>query len=146
MNIVFDPIEEVLEEIRQGHLVIVTDDANRENEGDLDPGGRESNAGIDQFHDSLHVGRDLRSDGRQGSGPIGIAANDLRNTESMRTAYTISVDAKDGVTTGISAADRARTIRLLGGTGHGTSRSGPSRSCLPTPVQGWRRAPTCRAH
>src|SRR6267154_2349538 len=35
MNILFDPIEEVLEEIRQGHLVIVTDDAHRENEGDL---------------------------------------------------------------------------------------------------------------
>jgi len=41
----------------------------------------------------------------------------LRNTESMRTAYTISVDAKEGVTTGISAADRSRTIRLLSDPG-----------------------------
>src|SRR6202162_4721509 len=43
----------------------------------------------------------------------------VRNTESMRTAYTISADAKDGVTTGISAADRARTIRLLADSGTG---------------------------
>src|SRR6202030_4303465 len=43
----------------------------------------------------------------------------VRNTESMRTAYTISVDAKDGVTTGISAADRSRTIRLLADSGTG---------------------------
>jgi 3,4-dihydroxy 2-butanone 4-phosphate synthase/GTP cyclohydrolase II len=43
----------------------------------------------------------------------------VRNTESMRTAYTISADAKDGVTTGISAADRSRTIRLLADSGTG---------------------------
>ena len=45
--------------------------------------------------------------------PARHPADDPHNRERMRTAYTISVDARDGVTTGISAADRARTIRVL---------------------------------
>ena len=113
MNIVFDPIEEVLEEIRQGRLVIVTDDANRENEGDLILAAEKATPELINFmirytSGVLCVpmeGKDLDR--------LELPLMTVRNTESMRTAYTISVDAKDGVTTGISAADRSRTIRLL---------------------------------
>jgi 3,4-dihydroxy 2-butanone 4-phosphate synthase / GTP cyclohydrolase II len=113
MNIAFDPVEEVLEEIRQGRMVIVTDDANRENEGDLILAAEKATPELINFmirHTSgvLCVpmeGKDLDR--------LELPLMTVRNTESMRTAYTISVDAKEGVTTGISAADRSRTIRLL---------------------------------
>jgi len=113
MKIDFDPIDQVLLELRQGRMVIVTDDANRENEGDLILAAEKANPELINFmirHTSgvLCVpmeGRDLDR--------LELPLMTLRNTESMRTAYTISVDAKEGVSTGISAADRSRTIRLL---------------------------------
>jgi 3,4-dihydroxy 2-butanone 4-phosphate synthase/GTP cyclohydrolase II len=113
MNIEFDPIEEVLEEFRQGRMVIVTDDANRENEGDLILAAEKATPELINFmirctSGVLCVpmeGRDLDR--------LELPLMTIRNTESMRTAYTISVDAKEGVSTGISAADRSRTIRLL---------------------------------
>src|SRR6516225_2953587 len=113
MNIEFDPIDELLDELRQGRIVIVTDDANRENEGDLILAAEKATPERINFmirHTSgvLCVpmeGKDLDR--------LELPLMTLRNTESMRTAYTISVDAKEGVSTGISAADRSRTIRLL---------------------------------
>src|ERR1700756_2654202 len=113
MNIDFDSIEEVLDELREGRLVIVTDDANRENEGDLILAAEKATPELINFmirHTSgvlcvPMVGQDLDR--------LELPLMTVRNTESMRTAYTISVDAKEGVTTGISAADRTRTIRLL---------------------------------
>ena len=113
MNIEFDPIDELLDELRQGRIVIVTDDANRENEGDLILAAEKAtperiNFMIRYTSGVLCVpmeGKDLDR--------LELPLMTLRNTESMRTAYTISVDAKEGVSTGISAADRSRTIRLL---------------------------------
>src|SRR6201982_2270409 len=113
MKIEFDPIDKCLEEIRQGRLVIVTDDANRENEGDLILAAEKATPELINFmirytSGVLCVpmeGRDLDA--------LELPLITVRNTESMRTAYTISVDAKEGVSTGISAADRSRTIRLL---------------------------------
>ena len=113
MNIEFDPIDELLDELRQGHIVIVTDDANRENEGDLILAAEKATAERINFmirytSGVLCVpmeGKDLDR--------LELPLMTLRNTESMRTAYTISADAKEGVSTGISAADRSRTIRLL---------------------------------
>ena len=113
MNIEFDPIDELLDELRQGRIVIVTDDANRENEGDLILAAEKAiperiNFMIRYTSGVLCVpmeGKDLDR--------LELPLMTLRNTESMRTAYTISVDAKEGVSTGISAADPSRTIRLL---------------------------------
>jgi 3,4-dihydroxy 2-butanone 4-phosphate synthase/GTP cyclohydrolase II len=113
MNIEFDPIDELLDELRQGRIVIVTDDANRENEGDLILAAEKAtperiNFMIRYTSGVLCVpmeGKDLDR--------LELPLMTLRNTESMRTAYTISVDAKEGVSTGISAADRSRTVRLL---------------------------------
>ncbi|MBV8143092.1 MAG: bifunctional 3,4-dihydroxy-2-butanone-4-phosphate synthase/GTP cyclohydrolase II [Verrucomicrobia bacterium] len=113
MDIQFDPIDEVLEDFRQGRLVIVTDDANRENEGDLILAAEKATPELINFmirytSGVLCVpmeGKDLDR--------LELPLMTVRNTESMRTAYTISADAKEGVTTGISAADRSRTIRLL---------------------------------
>jgi 3,4-dihydroxy 2-butanone 4-phosphate synthase/GTP cyclohydrolase II len=110
---VFASIPEAIEEIRQGRIVIVVDDADRENEGDLIMAAervtpeaiafivRHSSGVIcmpvvGQRLDELEI-------------PLMVAAN----TDSRRTAFTISVDARAGVTTGISAADRARTIQAI---------------------------------
>jgi 3,4-dihydroxy 2-butanone 4-phosphate synthase/GTP cyclohydrolase II len=112
-NSPFDPIETGIADIRAGRMIIVTDDADRENEGDLImAAGKVSSAAIGFMI-------------RYTSGVICVSVPGGRldelqlplmvdtNTESMRTAFTVSVDAAQGVTTGISAPDRARTIRLL---------------------------------
>ena len=111
----FDSIEVVLAEIRAGRPVIVTDDANRENEGDLILAAEKATAETIAFlvkHTSGVICAPLE-------GPeldrleLPLMTPLEANAERMRTAYTISVDAAEGVSTGISAADRARTIRLL---------------------------------
>jgi len=113
MKTQFDPIEAVLADIRKGKIVIVVDDADRENEGDL------------IFAAEKATPQNLSFMVRYTSGVVCVPmeGGDLdrlnlplmtqQNLERMRTAYTISVDAARGVTTGISAADRARTIQLL---------------------------------
>jgi 3,4-dihydroxy 2-butanone 4-phosphate synthase / GTP cyclohydrolase II len=113
MDIVFDPIEEVLAEIRQGRLVIVTDDANRENEGDLILPAEKATPELINFMIRYTSGVICVPMEGKDLDRLELPLMTLRNTESMRTAYTISVDAKEGVSTGISAADRSRTIRLL---------------------------------
>jgi 3,4-dihydroxy 2-butanone 4-phosphate synthase/GTP cyclohydrolase II len=119
MNIEFDPIEEVLEEIRQGHLVIVTDDAHRENEGDLILAAEKATPELINFMIRYTSGVICVPMEGKDLDRLELPLMTVRNTESMRTAYTISVDAKNGVTTGISAADRSRTIRLLAEPGTG---------------------------
>jgi 3,4-dihydroxy 2-butanone 4-phosphate synthase/GTP cyclohydrolase II len=110
---VFASIQEAIEEIRQGRMVIVVDDADRENEGDLIMAAErvtpEAIAFIVRHSSGVIcmpvIGRRLD----ELEIPLMVAAN----TDSRRTAFTISVDARAGVTTGISAADRARTIQAI---------------------------------
>jgi len=113
MNIDFDPIDEVLEDLRQGRMVIVTDDANRENEGDLILPAEKATPELINFMIRYTSGVLCVPMEGHDLDRLELPLMTLRNTESMRTAYTISVDAKEGVSTGISAADRSRTIRLL---------------------------------
>jgi 3,4-dihydroxy 2-butanone 4-phosphate synthase/GTP cyclohydrolase II len=109
----FDPIDAVVADVAAGKLVIVTDDEGRENEGDLMMAAAKAtpetvNMMIRHARGLICVpttGAQLR---RLGIGPM---VHD--NRESHKTAFTISVDAAKGISTGISAADRARTISLL---------------------------------
>lgn len=109
----FDPIDEIIAEIRAGRMVIITDDEDRENEGDLVFAAELATPEMVAFmvrHTSgvicvPMVGEDLDR--------LEIPLMTAQNQERMRTAYTVSVDAAEGIATGISAADRARTIRLL---------------------------------
>jgi 3,4-dihydroxy 2-butanone 4-phosphate synthase/GTP cyclohydrolase II len=113
----FDAIEDVLTDVRAGRPVIVTDDAGRENEGDLIMAAEKATPESIAFmvrHTSGVIcvpmeGAELDR--------LDLPLMTKTNTERMRTAYTISVDAAHGVTTGISAADRAQTIRLLAAPG-----------------------------
>jgi 3,4-dihydroxy 2-butanone 4-phosphate synthase / GTP cyclohydrolase II len=113
MNVEFDPVEEVLEDVRQGKLVIVTDDAQRENEGDLILAAEKASPSLISFMIRYTSGVICVPMTGEDLDRLELPLMTVRNTESMRTAYTISADARDGVTTGISAADRARTIQLL---------------------------------
>jgi 3,4-dihydroxy 2-butanone 4-phosphate synthase/GTP cyclohydrolase II len=113
MNVEFDPIEKVLEDFRQGRLLIVTDDSNRENEGDLIAAAEKATPELVNF--MIRYTSGVLCVPMEGSDldRLDLPLMTLRNTEAMRTAYTISVDARQGVSTGISAADRSRTIQLL---------------------------------
>ena len=110
----FDPVEEAVAEIASGRMVIVTDDERRENEGDLIMAASLATAeavGIMIRHGSgiVCVATTAAELLRLGLGPM--VAN---NSDAHRTDFAISVDAASGVTTGISAADRTLTIRMLG--------------------------------
>ena len=109
----FDPIEAVVKDIKAGRMVIVTDDAERVNEGDLVMAGSKVTPEAVNF--MAKNGRGLicvplaESRARQ----LGLQRMVAHNREIHRTDFTVSVDAAKGVTTGISARDRARTIKVL---------------------------------
>ncbi len=106
-------IEEAIQEIKEGRMVIVVDDEDRENEGDLIFAAEKVTAEHISFmvnHCSGIICVPMEAD-RLDALKLPLMAVD--NTEAMRTAFTVSVDAAQGVSTGISAADRARTVRTL---------------------------------
>ena len=110
---VFATIPEAVEDIRAGRMVIVVDDADRENEGDLIMAAEKVSAESIAFivrHSSGVICMPVVGDRLdQLEIPLMVAAN----TDHQGTAFTVSVDARRGVTTGISAADRAATIRTI---------------------------------
>lgn len=103
-------IDEAVEDIRQGRMIIIVDDEDRENEGDLVCAAEKVTPEIISFM-AVH-GRGLiclpLTEERADELNLHPQTND--NTSSMGTAFTISIEAREGVTTGISAADRAKTI------------------------------------
>jgi len=109
----FAPIEDVIAAIARGEMIVMVDDEDRENEGDLIMAA--------QFATPEKIAFIVRYSSGVVVAPIsGDRCDDLRlplmvehNTESHRTAFTISVDLIEGTTTGISAADRAATLRAL---------------------------------
>jgi len=111
----FDAIEAVVADLRAGKMVVVTDDADRENEGDLVMAAGKCTPAAVNFM-ALH-GRGLicvpvtPERTRQ----LGLARMVSENRETHQTDFTVSVDAARGVTTGISAADRAKAIKVLAG-------------------------------
>lgn len=115
--ITFSPIDEIILEIASGRMVICADDPSRENEADLICAASFCTPEIVNFM-AVH-GRGLICVPL----PVGRTEDlDLpqmarRNHEGQKTAFTVSVDAAQGITTGISAADRARTIQLLADPG-----------------------------
>lgn len=117
----FDHVERCIEVIRRGGMIILVDDKDRENEGDLVVGAEACTA--------EHVNFMCR----EGRGLICLALTPERVSElrlpmmvptdpgHMGTAFTVSIEARRGVTTGISAADRAETIRVASDERHGAS-------------------------
>ncbi len=109
----FDSIPEAIEDVREGKCVIVVDDEDRENEGDLIMVAEKATPEMVNFF--VKHGRGLVC--------VPMTADDLhrleldqmvsKNTALLGTRFTVSVDALEGTTTGISAYDRAQTIRVL---------------------------------
>ena len=109
----FDPIEDVIKDIRAGKMIVVTDDADRENEGDLVMAAEKVTAAAVNFMATHGRGLICAPITDERAEQLGLQRMVLENRESYRTDFTVSVDAAKGVTTGISAHDRARTIQLL---------------------------------
>lgn len=106
-------IDAALAALRAGRMVVVVDDADRENEGDLTAAAATITPEMINF--MARRGRGLICVAMTGErlDQLGIPLMTARNTSNFGTAFCESVDAREGVTTGISAADRARTIRVL---------------------------------
>jgi 3,4-dihydroxy 2-butanone 4-phosphate synthase / GTP cyclohydrolase II len=110
----FDTVESAIERIRQGGLVIVADDEDRENEGDLVCAAETVTPDLINFMATHGRGLICLTLTPERCQTLGLPQMAETNTESHETAFTVSVDAgaRFGVTTGISAQDRARTIRV----------------------------------
>ena len=113
MSVRLDPVERAIEDIAAGRPVVVVDDKDRENEGDIIFAAAKATPELMAWtirHSSGVIcapmpGRMLDR--------LEIPLMTPHNRDAYRTAYTVSVDARDGVSTGISAADRAHTVRTL---------------------------------
>lgn len=108
-----DSMERAIEDIRSGQAVVVVDDEDRENEGDLVFAASKATPQLVAF--TIRYSSGVLCVPMEGAAldRLAIPLMTPHNRERMRTAYTISVDARDGITTGISAADRARTVKTL---------------------------------
>ena len=112
-SLTFHPISEIVMDIAAGKIVIVADDPNRENEADLVGAASLCTPEMVNFM-AIHArGLICAPISIERAEELDLPQMTRRNLEGMKTAFTISVDAANGITTGISATDRARTIGLL---------------------------------
>lgn len=113
-NFKFDRIEEALEDFKAGKPIIVADDEDRENEGDLICSGQTVTPEIIKFMAENAKGLVCLAISSEIAEKLQLPQMVEQNTEGMKTAFTVSIDAaeKYGVTTGISAYDRAKTIEV----------------------------------
>ena len=109
----FDAIDDVLSDIAKGRMVIVTDDADRENEGDLVMAAEKVTPEAVNFMATHGRGLICVPISNERAEQLGLQRMVTQNREKHRTDFTVSVDAARGVTTGISAYDRATTILAI---------------------------------
>src|SRR5205085_8395966 len=103
-------IPEALEEIRAGRMLVVVDDEDRENEGDLTIAAEKVTPEIINFMATHGRGLICLALTAERCDFLRLPLMSLHNTSNFGTAFCESIDAREGVTTGISAADRTRTI------------------------------------
>jgi 3,4-dihydroxy 2-butanone 4-phosphate synthase/GTP cyclohydrolase II len=108
-----DTIERAIADIAAGKAVVVVDDEDRENEGDLIFAAEKATPELVSFMIRYTSGYICVPMTASALDKLEIPLMVSTNQERMRTAYTVTVDAREGITTGISAADRARTMRVL---------------------------------
>ncbi|MBA3390581.1 MAG: bifunctional 3,4-dihydroxy-2-butanone-4-phosphate synthase/GTP cyclohydrolase II [Actinomycetota bacterium] len=108
----FSPIEDIIEDIQAGKMVIVCDDEDRENEGDLTMAAELVSADDINFMATYGKGLICLPMAGEIVDQLEIPEMVQHNSSRMGTAFTSSIEAKDGITTGISAADRAHTCRV----------------------------------
>ncbi len=109
----FSPLPEIIAAIRAGKMIIITDDENRENEGDVVVAAQKATPRHINFMVRYARGLVCAALGSERADALALSPMTYENTSAFTTAFTVSVDAARGITTGISAFDRARTVRLL---------------------------------
>ena len=113
-KIVLNTIEEAIEDIRQGKIIIVVDDENRENEGDFLAAAETVTPEMINFMATHGRGLICTPLTEQRCKELDLNMMVRNNTDPMETAFTVSVDLRgNGVTTGISASDRSKTVKAL---------------------------------
>jgi 3,4-dihydroxy 2-butanone 4-phosphate synthase/GTP cyclohydrolase II len=108
----FSPMEEILEDIKAGKMVIVCDDEDRENEGDLTMAAELVTADDINFMATHGRGLICLPMSEELIDKLDIPQMTVHNSSRMGTGFTVSIEAREGITTGISAADRAHTCRV----------------------------------
>lgn len=110
----FDSVEDCVKDIAEGKIIIVVDDENRENEGDMILAAEKATPESVNMLVKYARGLLCAPTTSERLNQIGIEDMVKVNRDSKGTAFTITLDAAEGITTGISAADRARTLNLMG--------------------------------
>jgi 3,4-dihydroxy 2-butanone 4-phosphate synthase/GTP cyclohydrolase II len=108
----FSPVEDALEEIRRGRMVVVCDDEDRENEGDLTLAAQFATPEAVNFMAKEARGLICLALTSERCDELGLDLMAAKNEAPLQTAFTVSVEARHGVSTGISAADRAQTVQV----------------------------------
>ena len=113
MAVKFSEIPEVLEDLRQGKIIVVVDAEDRENEGDLVCAAEKVTPEIINFMAKYGRGLICLPLTAEKCDSLGLYPQTVDNTARFGTAFTVSIDAAEGISTGISAADRAKTIQVV---------------------------------
>src|ERR1700744_3140698 len=108
----FATIEDAIEDIRQGKMVVVVDDENRENEGDLTMAAQFATPESVNFMAKEARGLVCLALTHDRCDELGLDLMAAKNESAFETAFTVSIEARSGVSTGISAADRAHTLQV----------------------------------
>ncbi len=109
---VFSSIDEAIEDVRQGKMIVIVDDEDRENEGDLMIAAEKVTPEAINFMAKYGRGLICLTLTEKRTAELGLPMMVQENQSQFGTPFTVSIDAKQGVTTGISAGDRARTIEV----------------------------------
>ena len=125
MTTPFSQISEVLEDLREGKMIVLVDDEDRENEGDLVCAAEKVMPQVINFMAKFGRGLICLPLTGEKCDALGLHPQVVDNTARLHTAFTVSIDAAEGISTGISAADRAHTIKVA--IAEGTKPSGLAR-------------------
>ena len=139
-------VEETVEEFRNGRMVILADDEERENEGDLVIPAQMATPEAINFMARYGRGLICLALGADRVRDLGLELMPKRNESRHDTAFTVSIEAREGVTTGISASDRARTIAVAIDPRCGPDDLTSPGPCLPARRPRRRRAGAHRAY
>jgi 3,4-dihydroxy 2-butanone 4-phosphate synthase / GTP cyclohydrolase II len=108
----FSTIEEAIEDVRQGKMIVIVDDEDRENEGDLMIAAEKATPELINFMARFGRGLICLTLTEKRTSELGLSMMVDDNQSAFETPFTVSIDARDGISTGISAADRAHTIKV----------------------------------
>ena len=106
------PIKDIIRDAKRGKMFILIDDKDRENEGDLIIPGSKCNSKIINFMAKHGRGLICLALSKKQVERLNLSLMSQNNKSRMQTAFTVSIEAKKGISTGISAFDRAKTIKV----------------------------------